>query len=249
MQTKEIIKDNRVKPSKLPLMISLSLLAILVACYFLIPSFQHSINETFKLLTSDDEARIKAWVAKFGIAGPLMLILVMVVQMFLFVVPNVLLMMIAIIMYGPVWGAIISFLGVFVSSSVGYFIGRRLGPITVNKLISIKTQVKISRFIEEYGFAAIAITRISSLSNDSLSIIAGLLKMSYRKYILATLSGITPLITLLALYGRNGRIETALLWIAAVSLILLIIYIFIDKKLKKKKALAKSKEHGITMKS
>ncbi len=249
MQIKEIIQENKVKPSKLPLMISLSLLVILISCYFLITSFQYNINEIFKILTSDDETRIKAWVAKFGIAGPLMLILVMVVQMFLFVVPNVLVMMIAIIMYGPVWGAIFAFTGVFVSSSVGYFIGRRLGPITVNKLISIKTQLKISRFIEEYGFAAIAITRISSLSNDSLSIVAGLLKMSYRKYILATLCGITPLITLLALYGRNGRIERALLWIAAVSLVLLIIYIFIDKNLKKKKALTKSKGPGITMKS
>jgi uncharacterized membrane protein YdjX (TVP38/TMEM64 family) len=248
MQTKEIIRDNKVKPSKLPLIISLSLLTILIACYFLIPAFKQTINETFKLLTSDDEARIKAWVAKFGIAGPLVLILIMVMQMFLFVVPNVLLMMIAIIMYGPIWGAILAFTGVFVSSSVGYLIGRRLGPVTVNKLISLKTQIKISRFIEEYGFAAIAITRISSLSNDSLSIIAGLLKMSYRKYILATLCGITPLITLLALYGRSGRIERALLWIAAVSLILLVVYIFIDKKLKMKKALKKNKESGISIK-
>jgi uncharacterized membrane protein YdjX (TVP38/TMEM64 family) len=198
MQTKEIIKDNRVKPTKLPIFISLSLLAVLVACYFLIPSFQNTINEIFKILTSDDEQRIKNWVTRFGMAGPLVLILLMVVQMFLFVVPNVLVMMIAIIMYGPFWGALISFIGVFVSSSVGYFIGRKLGPVTVNKLISIKTQTKISRFIEEYGTPAIAITRISSLSNDSLSIVAGLLKMTYRKYILATLCGITPLITLLA---------------------------------------------------
>jgi len=34
----------------------------------------------------------------------------MVVQMFLFVVPNVFLMMVAIISYGPGWGAVISFL-------------------------------------------------------------------------------------------------------------------------------------------
>jgi uncharacterized membrane protein YdjX (TVP38/TMEM64 family) len=247
MQTKEIIKDNKVKPSKLPITISLSLLAVLVACYFLIPSFKDTINEVFKVLTSDDEERIKAWVKRFGMAGPLVLIIIMVAQMFLFVVPNVLLMMIAIIMYGPIWGAVISFVGVFVSSSVGYTIGRRLGPVTVNKLISVKTQIKISEFVEHYGVAAIAITRISSLSNDSLSIVAGLLKMSYRKYILATLCGITPLITLLALYGRSGRIERALIWIAAISLVLLIIYIFVDKKIKKK-ALQKTKGPGTMIK-
>jgi uncharacterized membrane protein YdjX (TVP38/TMEM64 family) len=54
--------------------------------------------------------------------------------------------------------------------------------------------------------------------------------MSYRKYILATLSGITPLVVLLAVYGKNGKIERALIWIAAVSLVLLVVYIVIDKK-------------------
>jgi uncharacterized membrane protein YdjX (TVP38/TMEM64 family) len=160
----------------------------------------------------------------------------MVVQMFLFVVPNVFVMMVAIVSYGPVWGALISFLGIFASSSVGFLIGKYLGPITVNKLMSTPAQAKTKDFIQHYGVAAIAITRVSSLSNDSLSIVAGLLKMSYKKYILATLSGITPLIILLAIYGRNGKILNALAWIAGVSLVILIVYIIIDKKRKKRQA-------------
>jgi uncharacterized membrane protein YdjX (TVP38/TMEM64 family) len=218
---------------KLPLLISASLLAILVTIYFVIPSFQNFINEAFDVLTSDDQERIRKWVGQFKLADPVVLILIMVVQMFLFVVPNVFLMMVAIISYGPAWGAVISFLGVFSSSSVGYMIGKYLGPVTVRKLMSDKAQKKTSEFIKNYGVAAIAITRISSLSNDSLSIVAGLLKMSYQKYILATLGGITPLIVLLAIYGRNGKILKALIWIAAISLMLLIIYIVIDKKRKK----------------
>lgn len=219
----------------IPFIVSLSLLAILITAYFAIGSFQNFINEAFDVLTSNDQQRIKNWVSQFKLAGPLVLILLMVVQMFLFVVPNIFLMIVAIISYGPVWGAVISFIGVFASSSLGYAIGKYLSPVTVNKLIKPKTQKKISDFIQNYGVAAIAITRLSSLSNDSLSIVAGLLKMSYRKYILATLSGITPLIVLLAIYGRNGKILRALIWIAAISLVLLIIYIIIDKRRKKKR--------------
>ncbi|MDQ3682557.1 MAG: VTT domain-containing protein [Bacteroidota bacterium] len=218
---------------KLPLLISVSLLAILVALYFIIPSFQNFINEAFDVLTSNDQERIRKWVGQFKLAGPVVLILIMVVQMFLFVVPNVFLMMVAIISYGPIWGAVISFLGVFSSSSVGYMIGKYLGPVTVRKLMSDNAQKKTSEFIKNYGVAAIAITRISSLSNDSLSIVAGLLKMSYQKYILATLGGITPLILLLAIYGRNGKILKALIWIAVISLVLLIIYIIVDKRRKR----------------
>ena len=186
------------------------------------------------MLTSDDEERIKNWVAKFKLFGPLTLILVMIIQMFLFVVPNVFIMMVAIISYGPFWGAVISFVGVFASSSVGYLIGKYLGPVTVHKLMSDKVRKKTAAFIKRYGVTAIAITRISSFSNDSLSIVAGLLKMNYRKYILATLGGITPLIVLLAIYGKNGKILRSLIWIAALSLVVLIIYIILNERKRKK---------------
>ena len=217
---------------KLPFIISFSLLAIVVACYFLITPFRAFVNEGFDVLTSNDQARIQQWVSQFRLAGPIVLILAMVVQMFLFVVPNVFIMIVAIVSYGPFWGAVISFLGVFASSSVGYMIGKYLGPVTVNKLMSEKAQKKTTEFVKNYGIPAIAITRISSLSNDSLSIVAGLLKMSYKKYILATIGGISPLIILLAIYGGNGKILKALIWIAAASLVILIIYIIIDKRRK-----------------
>ena len=239
MKKQEIIEENKERQSKLPLIVALSIVSILVASYFLFPGFKNGVNEIFHLLISKDEKKIESWVQKFGIVGPLVLIIVMMVQMFLFVVPNILVMIIAIVIYGPLWGSVISLVGVFCSSSLGYALGRYLGPVTVNKLIKPQTQVKISNFIERYGVGAIAITRLASLSNDSLSIVAGLLKMSYRRYILATLAGITPLIVLLALYGRNGRIERALLWIAGISMVLLFVYIFVDKKRKADKSLRK----------
>ena len=237
MKKQEIIDENKQGHSKHPLIVALSMVGVLVACYFIFPGFKNGVNEIFNILISKDEERIETWIQHFGILGPLVLILVMMVQMFLFVVPNILVMIISIVIYGPVWGSVISLFGVFCSSSLGYALGRFLGPVTVNKFIKPQTQVKISDFIERYGVGAIAITRLASLSNDSLSIVAGLLKMSYRKYILATLAGITPLIVLLALYGRNGRIERALLWIAGISMVFLILYIFIDKKRKTNRSL------------
>ena len=225
---------------KLPFLISFSLLSSVVILYLVIPSFRDFVKQAFDVLTSDDETLIKQWVSKFKMAGPLTLILLMVIQMFLFVVPNVFVMMVAIVSYGPVWGAVISFLGVFASSSVGYLIGKYLGPLTVQKLMSDKVRNNTAQFIKRYGVTAIAITRISSFSNDSLSIVAGLLKMSYRKYILATLIGITPLIVLLAIYGKNGKILKSLIWIAAISLVILVIYIFLNEKKRKRRQITNS---------
>jgi uncharacterized membrane protein YdjX (TVP38/TMEM64 family) len=232
------LKNEQKKSGNVLMFVAIGVLAVLVGCYFIFPGFQAGINEAFDVITSKDDERIKSWVQQFGFWGPVVLILAMMLQMFMFVVPNVLLFMIAIICYGPIWGSLISLAGVFASSSLGYLIGRRLGPRAIDRFVSQKAQDKICIFIERYGIKAIAITRLSSFSNDALSFVAGILEMSYRKYILATLCGITPLITLMAIYGNNGKIEKALIWIAAISVILLAGYIYLDRH-KRREAYAK----------
>ena len=217
-----------------PIFIYLSLAVILVACYFLIPQFKEEIDTAFDVLTGEDEERVQRWVSTFGVFGPIIIIMGMVLQMFLFVIPNVLLMMIAIVSYGPVWGSIISFCGVFAASSLGYYIGSKLSKVTLSKFVSIDNQRKISDYIQDYGVGAIMITRMCSFSNDALSFVAGMLKMDYKKYIVSTLIGILPLIVVLAIFGKNERIEWALVWITAASLTMLVVYIIIDRRKKKK---------------
>ena len=99
--------------NKTPIFIYGGLAVTFVACYFLIPQFKQEVDTAFDVLPGEDEERIQKWVSTFGIFGPIVIIIGMMLQMFLFVVPNILLMMIAIVSYGPVWGAVISFCGVF----------------------------------------------------------------------------------------------------------------------------------------
>ena len=228
VKAKEHTRRNRT--SKLPLILSLCLLAFLISSYFLIPGFKENMDEAFDVLTSQDEERIAAWVSQFGVWGPVAVITGMVLQMFFFIVPNILLIFICILSYGPLWGSLLAWFGIFLASTVGYFIGNKLSPVIVDRLVSAKTQLKLQEFIRDYGMKAIIALRISSLSNDGLSLVAGLLKMKYRRFITATLIGITPLIAVVALFGHNGKIERALLGIGAFLLISLIIYIVVDRR-------------------
>jgi uncharacterized membrane protein YdjX (TVP38/TMEM64 family) len=223
-------KKPRSKGDKVVLIISVAIVVLLVGCYFLIPSFHDGINNAFVVLTSDDQDRIHDWVKQFKAWGPIIIILSMVAQMFALLIPNLLLFIIAIVCYGPVWGPLICLAGVFLSSSLGYFIGKKLGPRAIDRFISENAQKKIKVFVERYGVKAIFIARFSSLSSDGISFVAGILEMSYRKYILSTLAGITPLLIILALYGLNGNMERALIWIAAISIAGLGLYIFLDRK-------------------
>ncbi len=236
MQKKDL-GEISVRKSKAPLYSSITLITVLVICYFAIPQVNQFLNEAWDVLTSNDEARIKNWVSDFGWMGPVVIVLAMVVQMFLLVIPSVLLMIVAILAYGPIWGSVIILIAIFCASSIGYFIGKYLSIELTARLIGKKTTQKMTDFLNDYGFWAVMITRINPfLSNDAISFVAGLLRMNYFKFITATLIGITPLILLIAWTGRDiDSLKTSLLWGSLVSLALFGLYIWWDKKRKHKK--------------
>lgn len=208
---------------------------MLVACYFIFPSFQSGVKEGFEVLTSGDEDRIRDWISQFGAWGPIVIVVAFVAQMFMFIVPNILLIVISILSYGPVWGGLLAWFGIFLASTVGYFIGNKLSPVVVHRFVSSKTQNKLKQFIREYGVKAIIVLRLSTFSNDGLSLVAGLLNMRYRRFITATMIGITPLIAAVAIFGKDGKIEKSAVWVGGVLVVGLIVYIVIDMRRKKRR--------------
>ena len=218
--------------SRKPLYISLFIIITLVAGYLLVPGMRNWLHEAWSVLTSNDEKQIQSWVGNFGWFGPLLLVVAMVAQMFLIIIPSWLLMVVSILAYGPIWGSVIVFIAIFAASSVGYYIGKYLGASAVTRLIGTKTENKISQFLKRYGIWAIIITRISPmLSNDAISFIAGMLEMSYAKFITSTMIGIAPLVIYIAILGEmTSGLTTGLIWGSAVSLLLFIGYVYFDKK-------------------
>lgn len=233
----ENLETPSVKQSKAPLYISLAIIIALVLSYFFIPQVQEFLSTGWDVLTSGDEKRTKEWVAQFGWFGPVVIILTMVLQMFLLVIPTPLLMVVTILAYGPFIGAIILFTAIFMASSFGYFIGRYFGPVIVEKLIGYKTEKKISNFIDDYGFWTIIVIRLSPfLSNDAISFVGGVLKMGYWKFIGATMIGISPLIIFIAYLGGDyERLKTGLIWTSIVSLLLFVLFVWWDKKIRPNK--------------
>ncbi len=197
-------KDN--KKGRLPLYITIIVIGGGIAAYFFIPEVENFFNEAWSVLTSDDEERIQTWVDGFGWLGPIVLILAMIVQMFLLVVPTILLMVVSVLAYGPIWGSLIIFASVFSASTVGYFIGAYFGDVIVSRIIGEKSEKKVKRFLDNYGFWAVIVTRINPfLSNDAISFVGGLLRMGYWKFIGATLVGIAPLTIFIAITGEKYR--------------------------------------------
>jgi len=228
MQEKENQQESK---SRIPLYLSIGLIGGLVACYFLVPSIHQFLDEAWNVLTSNDEKRIESWVSGFGWLGFFVLILAMILQMFLLVIPSLLLMVVCVLAYGPFLGSLLILVSVVAASSVGYFIGIRLGDSLVDKLLGKKTTIQIEKFINAYGFWAIIVTRLNPfLSNDAISFVGGILKMGYWKFIGATLIGILPLTVLIAILGNSTEtLKTGLLWGSVVSLLIFGLYVWWDK--------------------
>lgn len=233
----ETIETTSVKKSKAPLYISIGIIAAVVLSYFFIPQVQEFLDTGWNVLTSGDKERTRQWVSQFGWFGPVVIILTMIVQMFLIVIPTPILMVVAVIAYGPIWGSLILLAAIFLASSFGYFIGRYFGPVIVEKLIGPKSEKKISSFIDDYGFWTVIVIRLSPfLSNDAISFVGGVLKMGYWKFIGATMLGISPLIIFIAYLGGDyERLKTGLIWTSIISLVLFIAFVWWDKTKRKHK--------------
>ncbi|MFN7115158.1 MAG: VTT domain-containing protein [Saprospiraceae bacterium] len=234
-QSTQTHSEKHPSSSKWIYILSGSLLAIAITSYFFIPDFQAFVNKTYNILTSNDRKQISEYISNFGFWGPVVIILVMVVQMFLIVIPSWLLMIVSVLAYGQFWGVVLSVAAVGVAATIAYFIGKALNEAAIGKLLGIKTERKMQAYLEQYGFGAVIIFRLAPfLSNDAISFISGMLRMSYWKFMGATMLGIIPLSILIALFGKNtDQLKSGLLWIGGVCLLLYIGYIFYEQRKKK----------------
>lgn len=232
--------ETKTKKNKLPIYLSIGLVIITAVAYFFVPEFQSFIDQSWKVLTSGDENKIEKWVSQFGWVGPLILILSMVVQIVLVVIPSFALMVVSILAYGPVWGSLIVFAAIFTAATVGYYLGRYFGIGLIQRFLGEKSEKKVTGYLEDYGFWAIVITRINPLlSNDAISLIAGILNMKYWKFIGATLLGIAPLTIFIAILGETtDNLKIGFIWVTVVSILLFAAYIWWDKS-KRDKAISK----------
>lgn len=221
-----------IKQSKAPLYVSLAIITIAIVSYFFIPAVNEFFSNAWEVLTSDDEERIRSWISQFGILGPLIIILAMTLQMFLLVIPTPLLMVVSVLAYGAFLGAALILIAVFCASSVGYIIGAYLGTPVVEKIIGRKTEENIASFIDDYGFWTVIVTRLSPfLSNDAISLIGGMLRMGYWRFIAATMAGILPLTVLIAYLGEDiDRLKSGLIWGSIISIVLFVAFVWWDKQ-------------------
>ena len=216
--------------------LAMSLLVVFVAAALVTSALPGEgvagLLEGANALLSADQSRIEEWVARLGAWGPIMIVIMMVVQMFLLVVPSWLLMLVAMVLYGPLWGSAVAIMAIVAASTVGYLIGAWAGHPLLQRMIGEASLGKVCRETDRYGLWAVLVARLNPLlSNDAISFVGGLVNLGLTRFLLATLVGIAPLTLAMAVMGQDWQaMKWGLLALSLVSLIGLALKIWIDRR-------------------
>ena len=213
--------DAEGKQSRWTWIIPLGLLILLTALYFAWPPFETFIDEAISVLSTGERTKVEPWVKSFGSWGYAVILALILLQTVLAFLPSIVTMAVSVLAYGPVVGGLLAWGGLLVAACLGYGIGRSLGPVTVDRLIGREAEEKVSGFVERHGAWAVVAARLSPvLSTDAVSFVAGLVKMRFFRFLLATAGGTLPLIALIGFLASDGdRLKTGLIVLSVASVV------------------------------
>ena len=220
------------QPQKLTWLIPVLTLVTVVICYYTVPPFQTFVEDGSEKLASGEEDQIRDWVEGFGGWGFAVVLALMLLQTVLPFLPSLGAMVVAVILYGPVLGGGLAWSGLVLAAMLGYAVGKLLGPVTIQALVSESTEQKMETLVHRHGVWGVIAARVSPvLSTDAVSIVAGLVGMGFWRFLSATAVGTLPLTVLVAWLGEDiDRMKSGLIWISVLSVIAFAVYVWMDHR-------------------
>ncbi len=184
---------------KILLLLVLSL-AVFLALFF---SVHHHFQETCVILTGESLKEIKELILSWGVAAPLMSIILMTMQAVIAPLPAFLITATNGLVFGVFWGVIISWIGAMCGALVSFMMSRMFYKSFSKKILSHKKGIEyVERLESKYGFRVILTTRLLPfVSFDFISYAAGLSTIKVRSFVVATGIGMLPATIVYTIFG------------------------------------------------
>jgi len=123
-------------------------------------------------------------------------------------------------LFGPVWGIVITWIGAMLGASLAFALARWCGRPFVDALMNERHRLAMDRWAHRQGIGALLLSRLMPLiSFNVINYAAGLTPISWWTFLWTTGVGILPITTLLVVTGDqvwNGKSE-AWIYLAAVA--------------------------------
>lgn len=180
----------------------LALLLGLPAAYLLIPPLRQQVDHWVVLLGTVDVAAVRSYVQGYGAWAPLVSIGLMMLQAVLAPLPAFVITFANAAVFGWAWGAVISWTGAMLGAALCYGLARWYGRGLVEKLTPAGTLRSFDRLSERWGLWAVLIARLLPfVPFDPISYAAGLARIGFWRFLLATGAGQLPATIVYSLAG------------------------------------------------
>lgn len=132
-----------------------------------------------------DRSQMEALVAKSGIYGPLIFVLIQIIQVVIPIIPGGISCAVGVILFGAWEGLLYNYIGIVIGSFINFYLARRYGKCFVQAFVKEETYEKYAGWLERGKkfdrFFAMAIF-FPCAPDDFLCMLAGLTRMSWKKF-------------------------------------------------------------------
>lgn len=166
------------------------LLLFLVTFFFI----HHHFEKTCVILIAGNLDRVISLIRSWGVAAPLMSVLLMITQAIIAPIPAFAVTAANGMVFGSFWGALISWIGALMGALTSFYIARLFGNVALRKIVRNQKTVDFIRHAgEKRGFYFILLSRLLPfISFDIISYMAGMSGIRLWTFISGTALGMLP---------------------------------------------------------
>ncbi|MCO4761525.1 MAG: VTT domain-containing protein [Myxococcales bacterium] len=112
-------------------------------------------------------------------------------------------------MLGPIWGALANFVGAMAGAMAGFALCRRYGQAAFERYVGADEAAKVANRTDQVGGWFIVSSRAVPMMTETVSCLAGLTRMSARKFAALSAIGTAPISCVYAVAGAGAASAAA----------------------------------------
>ena len=146
----------------------------------------------YRLGIFDSQAKMKAYLADKQVIGPIVFVLIQIVQVVIPIIPGGISLLGGVVFFGPLWGFIYNYVGICIGSIIIFFLARYYGKPFILHLVSEETYQKYMKWTKnqkKYNWIFAICIIAPAAPDDILCMISGLTEMKFLTYLLIILLG------------------------------------------------------------
>jgi uncharacterized membrane protein YdjX (TVP38/TMEM64 family) len=195
--------------------LTLGALALFGLFYAFSGDFREETNRAVGILGRGDVGALREYILSFGAWAPVVSASLMVLQALAAPLPAFVLAFANGLAFGAFWGGMLSLVSAAGAAALSFWISRLLGRTPVEALVGASSLGSADRWFERWGvYAVLAARLIPIVSFDVVSYAAGLTRMRFWGFMLATTVGMAPATFLYSYLGERAPQYVQILLVA-----------------------------------